>query len=312
MMAAIAVRDLVKRYRKGTANAVDGVSFDVEAGQFFALLGPNGAGKTTTISILTTTLTPTSGSVRIAGHDVAREARAVRRQIGIIFQNPSLDMNLTGEENIRFHAILYGLYPYRPLYRLMPAGYRRRVGELAGLLGLGAEIFKPVRRLSGGTRRKLEIIRGLMHHPRVLFLDEPTSGLDTASRRSLWQYIGELRRERDITICLTTHQLSEAEDADRICILDHGRVVALGTPHEVKAQLLQERLHLDAADRAALRRRLREMGVPFSEDQHFVVQLDGRSAYQVVHAIDQPLTLLRTESPSLEEAYLRILAGDDA
>src|SRR5438034_10907525 len=247
MAPAIEVRNLIKRYRKGTVNAVDGVSFDVEQGQFFALLGPNGAGKTTTISILTTTLGLTSGSVRIAGHDVVREASAVRREVGIIFQSPSLDMNLTGEENIRFHAVLYRLYPYRPLYRLMPAAYRRQVRELAEVVGLGAEVFKPVRRLSGGMRRKLEIIRGLMHHPRVLFLDEPTSGLDTASRRNLWQYISELLKQRDITICLTTHQMDEAEDADSVCIIDRGRVIAMGGPHEVKSELVHETLHIDAA-----------------------------------------------------------------
>src|SRR6266540_5960441 len=216
MKAVIEVRDLVKRYWRASVNAVDGVSFDVEAGEFFALLGPNGAGKTTTISILTTTLTPTSGSVRIAGHDVVRDASAVRSEVGIIFQNPSLDMNLTGEENVRFHAVLYALYPYRPLYRLMPAAYRHQLRDLAEVVGLGAEVFKPVRKLSGGMRRKLEIIRGLMHHPRILFLDEPTSGLDVTSRRNLWQYIGELRRQHDLTICLTTHQLIEAEDANRI------------------------------------------------------------------------------------------------
>src|SRR3977135_3849410 len=129
-MPAIEVRDLVKHYRKGAGNAVDGVSFDVDPGQFFALLGPNGAGKTTTIAILTTTLAPTSGTVRISGHDVVRDASLVRREAGIIFQNPSLDMNLTGEENVRMHAILYRLYPYRPLYRLMPPAYRRPIREL--------------------------------------------------------------------------------------------------------------------------------------------------------------------------------------
>src|SRR5690348_18433371 len=162
MAPAIEVRDLVKRYRKATVNAVDGVSFDVEQGEFFALLGPNGAGKTTTISILTTTLGLTSGSVKIAGHDVVREASQVRREVGIIFQNPSLDLNLTGEENVRFHAVLYGLYGFAPGWRLMPAAYRRQVGELAGLIGLGAEIFAPVRTYSGGMRRKLEIVRSLM------------------------------------------------------------------------------------------------------------------------------------------------------
>ncbi len=309
---AIQVRNLIKRYRKGKVNAVDGVSFEVEPGEFFALLGPNGAGKTTTISILTTTLSPTSGSVRIGGHDVVLEASSVRRHVGIIFQNPSLDMNLTGEENVRFHAVLYGLYPYSPLYRLMPAAYRRQVGELADMVGLGAEVFKPVKRLSGGMRRKLEIIRGLMHRPRVLFLDEPTNGLDVASRRTLWQYIEELRRRHELTIFLTTHQLHEAEDANRICILDHGHVVAIGSPHDVKAQLAQERLHIDAVDRAAVRRRLIELKLPFTEDGHFVVTLDGRSAYEVIHGISEPLTMLRTESPTLEDAYLRILAGGDA
>ena len=312
MSAAIEVRDLVKRYKKGTVNAVDGISFDVEPGEFFALLGPNGAGKTTTISILTTTLSPTAGSVRIAGHDIVREAADVRQQVGIIFQNPSLDMNLTGEENVRFHAVLYGLFTYRPMYRLMPRAYRRQLGDLADVVGLGAEVFKPVKRLSGGMRRKLEIIRGLMHKPRVLFLDEPTSGLDVASRRNLWSYISDLRKQHEITICLTTHQLLEAEDADRVCILDHGRVVALGSPREVKAQLVQERLHVDAADRGALRRRLDELQLSFTEDGPFVVQLNGQGAYEVVQELGQPLTLLQTESPSLEDAYLRILAGEDA
>jgi ABC-2 type transport system ATP-binding protein len=312
MTPAIEVRDLVKRYRKAAVNAVDGVTFDVEQGQFFALLGPNGAGKTTTISILTTTLSPTSGSVKIAGHDVVREAAAVRGEVGIIFQNPSLDMNLTGEENVRFHAVLYRLYQYMPLYRLMPAAYRRQVLELAEVVGLGADVFKPVRKLSGGMRRKLEIIRGLMHRPRVLFLDEPTSGLDTVSRRNLWEYIRELRKKNDITICLTTHQLVEAEDADRVCIIDHGRVVASGAPHDVKAQLVHERLHIDATDRDKLRIRLLDLGVPFNEDGHFVVHLDGRTAYEVVDGIGQPLTMLRTEAATLEDAYLRILAGEDA
>src|SRR5438477_8132561 len=161
MAPAIEVRNLVKRYRKGTVNAVDGVSFDVEQGQFFALLGPNGAGKTTTISILTTTLGLTLGTVKIAGHDVVREASTVRRQVGIIFQNPSLDMNLSGEENIRLHAILYGLYSYRPAFRLMPAAYRAQVRDLASVLGMEREMFRPVQKLSGGMQRKLEIIRGL-------------------------------------------------------------------------------------------------------------------------------------------------------
>ncbi|HEU4674163.1 MAG TPA: ATP-binding cassette domain-containing protein, partial [Candidatus Limnocylindrales bacterium] len=189
----IAVEGLVKRYRKAERNAVDAISFEVEGGEFFALLGPNGAGKTTTLSILTTTLAPTAGRARIDGLDVVTDAAAVRQRVGIIFQRPSLDRNLTGEENVRFHAILYGLYPYAPGYRLMPAGYRRQVEDWAELLGLGRDIFKPVRTYSGGMLRKLEIVRSLVHRPRVLFLDEPTTGLDAPSRRALWSYLRDVR-----------------------------------------------------------------------------------------------------------------------
>src|SRR5207253_13078 len=172
-VAIVEVDNLVKRYKGARTNAVDGISFAIEPGEFFCLLGPNGAGKTTTISILTTTLAPTSGSVWIGGADAVHNPAAVRRQVGIIFQKPSIDQNLSGEENVRFHCLLYGLYPYRPMYRMMPADYRRQVTDLAELLGLGREIFKPMKKMSGGMMRKLEIIRGLMHRPRVLFLDEP-------------------------------------------------------------------------------------------------------------------------------------------
>jgi ABC-2 type transport system ATP-binding protein len=303
----IEVRDLVKRYRKSEKNAVDGVSFDVRRGEFFALLGPNGAGKTTTISILTTTLTPTSGSVVIDGKDAVKDPAAVRRQVGIIFQKPSLDLNLSGEENVRFHAMLYGLYPYRPLFRLMPRRYREQLRELASVLGLEKEIFKPVKTLSGGMKKKLEIIRGLMHRPHVLFLDEPTAGLDAASRRNLWDYLREVRQKYETTIFLTTHYLEEAEEADRICILDQGRIVSLGTPSEIKADLLEEYLVLDAEDRNALRRELQALQLRFTERGEFQVSLNGHSAQDVIRSIGTDLTVLRTHSPSLEDAYLRIV-----
>ncbi len=304
----IEVRDLVKRYRKADRNAVDGVSFGVRAGEFFTLLGPNGAGKTTTISILTTTLTPTAGTVLIGGCDAVADPAGVRRQVGIIFQKPSLDLNLSGEENVRFHAMLYGLHPYRPLFRMMPRAYREQVGALAAVLGLEREIFKPVKTLSGGMKRKLEIIRGLMHRPRVLFLDEPTAGLDAASRRNLWDYLREVRTRDDTTIVLTTHYLEEAEEADRICILDQGRVASLGSPGNIKAHLLDEEyLVLDAADRVALRRELSAQGLTLTGEAPFRVSLTGRSAQQVIQALRTPLTVLRTHSPTLEDAYLRIV-----
>jgi ABC-2 type transport system ATP-binding protein len=303
----IEVRDLVKRYRKSEKNAVDGISFDVRAGEFFALLGPNGAGKTTTISILTTTLSPTSGSVVIDGRDAVKDPAGVRRQVGIIFQKPSLDLNLSGEENVRFHAMLYGLYPYRPLFRLMPRQYRQQVAELAHVLGLDKEMFKPVKTLSGGMKKKLEIIRGLMHSPRVLFLDEPTAGLDAASRRNLWDYLREVRQQHETTVFLTTHYLEEAEEADRISILDQGRIVSLGTPAEIKAHLLEEYLVLGATDRDALRRELQSLGLRFTERGDFHVFLDSHSAQEVIRSVKTPLTVLKTHSPSLEDAYLRIV-----
>jgi ABC-2 type transport system ATP-binding protein len=306
----VEVTDLVKRYRKSKVNAVDGISLKVEAGEFFALLGPNGAGKTTTISILTTTLAPTSGEVRIAGFDLRREAASVRRKVGIIFQNPSLDMNLSGEENVRMHAILYGLYPYRPSFRLMPAEYRRQVQELAAILGMEKDLYQPVKKLSGGMQRKLEIIRGLMHRPSVLFLDEPTRGLDVASRRSLWAYLRDVREEYKVTIVLTSHNLEEAEQADRLCILNHGKIVAMGSPGEVKSQREEDYLELDAADRPQLRKELREMKLDFNEDGAFSVRLAGRSVNEVVRGLEVPITRLSTRQPSLEEAYLRILAEE--
>ena len=246
----IEVAGLTKRYRGAARNAVDGVSFDVAEGQLFCLLGPNGAGKTTTVSLLTTTLVLTGGRVLIAGHDLATAQARVRAEIGVVFQQPSLDVNLTAEQNIRLHAVLYGLYPWRPAWRLMPAAYRRQVAELAEILGLAGALGRPVRALSGGTRRKLEILRALLHQPRVLFLDEPTTGLDPHSRRDLWAYLRQVRAEHATTIFLTTHYLAEAEDADAICVLARGRVIERGSPAEIKARQLGARRPQAAGDTA--------------------------------------------------------------
>ncbi len=307
----IHVEDLVKRYRKAKRNAVDGISFDVAGGEFFALLGPNGAGKTTTLSILTTTLAPTGGRATIDDHDVATEAAAVRRKVGIIFQRPSLDRNLTGEENIRFHAILYGLYPYAPTYRLMALAYRRQVEETGELLGLTREIFDPIRTYSGGMLRKLEIVRSLIHRPRVLFLDEPTAGLDAPSRRTLWDYLAAVRRQSGTTIVLTTHYLEEAEQADRICILNFGRVVATGTPASLKAKLAQEFLVIDADDRLGLLTEIDRLRLPHDGSGPIRIPLDGLATHATLKSIDTPLTLVRIHSPSLEDAYLEIVGRPD-
>lgn len=312
MNPMIQVDNLVKRYKKAERNAVDGITFEVRAGEFFALLGPNGAGKTTTISILTTTLAPTSGTATIDWMDIVREPSAVRRRVGIIFQRPSLDRNLTGEENVRFHAVLYGVYPYAPSHRLMPEAYRRQVTELAEIVGIGDEVFKPVRTYSGGMSRKLEIVRSLIHRPKVLFLDEPTSGLDSPSRRSLWQYLERIRLESNTTIVLTTHYLEEAEQADRICIIDQGKIVSHGTPADIKADLVEEYVLVDAADRAGLRAEFGRLGLPASGEGPFRVQLDGRSTHAVLKSIDTPLNVVQTHMPTLEDAYLEIVGRTEA
>ena len=308
----IRVEQLVKRYRKAKQNAVDGITFDVAGGEFFALLGPNGAGKTTTISILTTTLVPTSGHAVIDGHDIVAEASTVRRAVGIIFQKPSLDLNLTGEENVRLHAVLYGLYRYAPAYRLMPQAYRRQLEGLAALLGLEHEIHAPVRTYSGGMRRKLEIVRSLTHRPKVLFLDEPTAGLDPPSRRTLWDYLSTVRRESGTTIFLTTHYLEEAEQADRILVIDHGKVVAQGSPASLKAELAGEWVVVDSENRRSLRDELDRLGISYSGDGPFQLAIRGREIHAILRTIATPLSLVRTHAPSLEDAYLEIVGASDA
>ena len=309
MEPMIRVQHLTKRYKKSSVAAVDDVSFDVEPGELFAFLGPNGAGKTTTISILTTMLSKTDGTVTIAGHDLDREATAVRRNIGIIFQNPSIDLHLSGEENIRLHVALYGTFPYRPVYRLMPAAYRERVERLAEVVGLGGELHKPLKTFSGGMKRKLEIVRSLMHRPGVLFLDEPTSGLDPVSRRDLWEYLREVRAADGTTIFLTTHYLEEAEGADRVCVIDHGRIAIIGTPDELKHQLLDRSIVVDAVDRSALRTELQALGLdPVDEpDGRLRVTYDDGTAQGIIAALRTPLSVLRVHEPSLEEAYVELL-----
>jgi ABC-2 type transport system ATP-binding protein len=306
-MAAIEVRNLVKRYRNAPANAVDGVSFDVPEGQHFCLLGPNGAGKTTTVSILTTTLTATAGEVRIAGRDLATEQDRVRREVGIVFQQPSLDLNLTAEENVRMHAVLYGLYPWRPGYRLMPRAYRRQVAELADVVGLGGVLGQRARTLSGGMRRKLEVVRALIHRPRVLFLDEPTAGLDPESRRSLWSYLHRARRDHGTTVLLTTHYLEEAEVADAVCVLSHGTIIERGSPAEIKARHTCPELELDAVDRAALRQELLNLGLEVRGGAPWRVPLNGRNAQSIIRTLDADLTQFRIVEPSLEDTYLLLL-----
>jgi len=219
----IRVENLVKKF--GKLVAVDNISFSVAPGEVFGFLGPNGAGKTTTINILCTLSRPTSGRATIAGFDVVRQQKQVRQLIGLVFQDPSLDERLSGLHNLRFHALVYN----------MPASVReQRIKQVLTMTELWDKRKNEVRTYSGGMKRRLELARGLLHHPKVLFLDEPTLGLDPQTRNRLWEYILELRQYEGTTIFLTTHYMDEAAKADRIAIIDYGKIVAMDTPERLK------------------------------------------------------------------------------
>ena len=229
---AIAVKNLTKRFKDITA--VDDISFEVECGEIFAFLGPNGAGKSTTIKVLTTLLQPTSGEISLNGHNPVTEQDEVRRSFGIVFQDPSLDDELTAFENMDIHGILYK----------MPARLRReRIAELLKLVELWDRRKSAVKTFSGGMKRRLEIARGLLHHPKILFLDEPTLGLDPQTRNLMWNYIQDMNEKEGITVFLTTHYMDEADRmARRVAIIDHGKIIAIGSPKELIKETKTESL----------------------------------------------------------------------
>jgi ABC-2 type transport system ATP-binding protein len=234
---AIRVEGLGKHF--GDLHAVREVDFEVQAGETFGFLGPNGAGKSTTINMLCTLIRPTAGKAYVAGFDVVAQRDDVRREIGLVFQDMTLDTYLTGVQNLRFHGQLYG----------MPAAdLELRLRQVLELVGLWDRRDKVVSTYSGGMKRRLEIARGLLHSPRVLFLDEPTVGLDPQTRASIWEYLDQLRRQEDLTIFLTTHYMDEAEHCDRIAIMDAGQIVALDTPQALKAAIGTDRVRLVTAD----------------------------------------------------------------
>ncbi|MBA2351092.1 MAG: ABC transporter ATP-binding protein [Burkholderiales bacterium] len=234
---AIHAADLTKRY--GDVLAVDHLDLDVRAGEFFGLLGPNGSGKTSTIHMLSTLIRPTGGTARIAGHDVSNEGVKVRAAIGVVFQESALDRNLSAAENLRFAGLLYDL---------PRAEIKRRSDELLALFGLTDKRDKPVASFSGGMRRALDIARGVIHRPRVLFLDEPTIGLDLPNRKKIWRFIENLRAETGMTVFLTTHYLEEAADCDRVAFIKSGHIVQSGPPHELVSRLGAFVIEIEADD----------------------------------------------------------------
>jgi len=244
---AVEVEALTKTY--GEVEAVRGVSFTVARGEVFGFLGPNGAGKSTTINMLCTLARPTSGTARVSGFDVAGERDDVRRHIGLVFKDPTLDRYLTAEQNLRLHAELYGIEP-----GVVPA----RMRQMLEMVDLWDRRKQAVQTYSGGMRRRLEIARGLMHSPRVLFLDEPTIGLDPQTRSAIWRYIRALREAEGTTIFMTTHYMDEAEFCDRVAIMDRGEIVVLDTPEALKAGVGADRVVLGTVDDAAAMDALRD------------------------------------------------------
>jgi ABC-2 type transport system ATP-binding protein len=294
---AVAVEGLIKRYDE--VEAVRGIDLTVAPGETFGFLGPNGAGKSTTIGMLCTLVRPDGGSARVAGYDVVRERDDVRRNIGLVFQDPTLDNYLTAEQNLRFHAELYGVPK-----ALVPD----RMRQVLEMVGLWERRTSRVSTFSGGMRRRLEIARGLLHSPRVLFLDEPTVGLDPQTRSSIWRYIHELREAEEITIFLTTHYMDEAEFADRIAIMDQGRVIVVDTPDALKASVGRDRVRIETGDDAAALAALRErfaIDATISEGAvSFAVEAGERFVPRLFAELGVPITGVSVSRPSLDDVFM--------
>jgi ABC-2 type transport system ATP-binding protein len=297
--AMIRVQRLVRRF--GELEAVSGVSFEVAEGEVFGFLGPNGAGKTTTISVLATLLRPTGGDATVNGFDVVRQRSDVRRSIGLVFQQPTLDETLSAEQNLRFHAYAYGV----------PADARQgRIRELLTLVELGDRRGDRVRAFSGGMKRRLEIARGLLHRPRVLFLDEPTLGLDPQTRRRVWAYLADLRARENLTIFLTTHYMDEAEKCDRIAVIDHGQIVALDTPDALKSAVGGDLITIATRDgQGAANEIRRRFGLsPRVSDGAVSFQVQAGEAFlpELVRGLDRPLEAISLRRPTLDDVFLHL------
>jgi len=294
----IEVEALTKRF--GSVTAVDAVSFTVAEGELFAFLGPNGAGKTTTINVLCTLLAPAAGRASVNGYDVVKQRSDVRRSIGLVFQDSTLDEYLTAEQNLRFHA-----YAYR-----VPRSVREaRIAELLDLVELSDRRMSRVRTFSGGMKRRLEIARGLLHSPKVLFLDEPTLGLDPQTRRHIWEHILALRKQHGLTIFLTTHYMEEAEVAGRIGIIDHGRIVALDTPDNLKDAMGGDVITIEARDNDAAAVELtQKFGVtPVRENGalSFSVPHGDKVLPRIIRSLESPVVAVGLRRPTLEDVFLR-------
>jgi len=298
---AISVRDLTKRY--GETLALNGVSLDIAPHQTFALLGPNGAGKTTLLHILCTILRPDSGTALVAGHDIVRHPLRARKNLGVVFQEPSLDDRLTVYENLDFHGLVYQV-PWRLR--------RQRINEMLALVELSEWRDELVRTLSAGMKRRLEIARSLIHESRVVLLDEPTVGLDVQSRARIWDYLGELRRVRDITVIVTTHYIEEVESCDEVCIIDRGEILAKGSPAALKGEHGRQVLRVVAHDQEVgteIQRRFPE-AIRNAAGQILIQAPDAAFAERFLATFGTRIKSFDIDSPSLESVFLSLTGRD--
>ncbi len=294
--AIIEVHDLTRCFDDFTA--VDSISFDVFEGEVFAFLGPNGAGKSTTINVLCTLGQPTSGRVAIGGFDVVAQPKVVRRHIGLVFQEPTLDDQLTAQENLRFHAVLY---------RIPSNEVESRIARVLELVDLSDRRYDLVSEFSGGMARRLEIARALMHVPEVLFLDEPTVGLDPQTRALIWEDLLRMRQEANVTVFLTTHYMDEAEYADRIAIIDHGKIIAIDTPEALKAQIGADTVDLRTSDDVAALAALKRNGYKAeagTEGVRAFVEHGESAVAPLISAVGVPVLDVHMHEPTLDDVFM--------
>ncbi len=297
--SVISVENLVHRY--GDRTALNGVSFDVRPAELFGLLGPNGSGKTTLFRILSTLMLPTAGRATIMGCDAAREPARLRRQIGVVFQAQSIDLKLTAYENLWHQGHLYGL---------RGAALKNRIQEILSRVGLADRAKELVETFSGGMQRRIELAKGLLHHPGVLLLDEPTTGLDPGARRDLWQYLRTLRDEEHVSVLVTTHLMEEAERCDRLAIMNEGNLVALGTPAELKSEIGGDVILLDAThDAPLLAERIQDRFHVETTVLGNQVRMEREGAHrfvtEVVEAFPGEIEAISVSKPALEDVFIR-------
>jgi len=298
-MEVIKVKNLVKKYNGLTA--VDHISFSVEKGEIFGFLGPNGAGKTTTINILATLLAPTEGEVYVNNFNILTQKDQVRKSIGLVFQDPSLDDRLTAEENLYFHARLYQV----------PADeYKKRMVEVLALVDLLDRRKDVVKTFSGGMKRRLEIARGLIHHPAILFLDEPTLGLDPQTRAHLWDYILRLKQEKQMTIFMTTHYMNEAEYCDRLVIIDYGKIVAFDTPANLKKAVGGDIIILESPQPQQLKQEIKQKyGLEAKEENGAItIEISNGKTFlpRLFDELTTKVTSVSLREPTLDDVFLHL------